>query len=317
MNLTPRPFRGIDDHENVMHFLGGRHSRSAWIPPVPYWTTGKSRIGIYLTMFEGNRNNHQLWQDDNGRVHAYTSLSPDENTPITFMPEKRDWRGFIHPDYWSEERMRELMAAAEIRLKQRASQEPITTAAYESDVANTAVLEANGYVKQEALDVYMTRPLDQPIPTPTVPAGFVIRQFAGETEIESRAIVTNSAFGGFAEVSEWSLHNLQNMMRFCQTDGAVDFVAVTTDGQIVSSAIAFCDPSTQLGEFDPVGTHRDFWRQGLAKALLLTGLHWLKAKGMATAVVRTSINNQPAKKAYESIGFQTVDTLYRYQKRNE
>ena len=63
-----------------------------------------------------------------------------------------------------------------------------------------------------------------------------------------------------------------------------------------------------------MGTHRSFWRKGLAKALLLTGLHWMRGTGMETAVIRTEVDNIPAQKAYESIGFQTVDKLYRYAK---
>ena len=314
MKLTPRPFRGVQDHDHILNFLGGRQCRGAWIPPVSYWTSGKSRIGIFLTMFEGKHDNHQLWCDENGRIHAYTYLSPDENTPIYYSPEVREWRIFIHPDYWGPERMTELIMDAEKRLEQRTSREAITTVAYASDEANTAVLQANDYVKQAALEVYMIRPLSKPIPAPTLPDGFLVRPFAGETEIESRAIVTNSAFGGFDDVSPWSINNVHNMIRFCQTDGALDFVTATANGQLVSSGIATVDQATKLGEFDPVATHRAFWRKGLAKALLLTGLHWMRGAGMETAVIRTGIDNMPAQKAYESIGFQTVDKLYRYAK---
>ena len=238
MTLTVRPFRGVEDHERMMRFLGGRHGRGAWLPPVPYWTSGKSRIALFLTMFAGKQDNHQLWCDENGRIHAYTYLSPDENTPIYYSPELREWRIFIHPTHWSSELMTTLIADAEARLNQRDSQEPLITVAYESDEANTAVLQANGYVKQKALDVYMIRSLNEPIPAPTVPDGLVIRPFAGETEIESRAIITNSAFGDYDGVSDWSVNNILNMMRFCQTDGAIDFVATTSEGRLASSAIA-------------------------------------------------------------------------------
>lgn len=106
------------------------------------------------------------------------------------------------------------------------------------------------------------------------------------------------------------------MMRFCQADNAIDFVVTTSDGRLVSSGIGSVDPVTKLGEFDPVGTHQAFWRKGLAKALLLTGLHWMRGAGMETAVIRTEVDNIPAQKAYQSIGFQTVDKLYRYTKIN-
>lgn len=37
-------------------------------------------------------------------------------------------------------------------------------------------------------------------------------------------------------------------------------------------------------------------------------------EGLDTAVIRTEVDNIPAQRAYESIGFQTVDTLVRHQK---
>lgn len=48
--------------------------------------------------------------------------------------------------------------------------------------------------------------------------------------------------------------------------------------------------------------------------MLLTGLHWLKGAGMETAVIRTGVDNIAAIAAYESIGFQTIDKLWLYEK---
>jgi hypothetical protein len=94
MPLEPRPFYGEGDHDKVMAFLNGR---SYW-PHLPdYWNTGKAPIGIYLTMYLGRGENHQLWLDDNRDIQAYTYLSPDANTPIYFTPEVRQWRIFCIP----------------------------------------------------------------------------------------------------------------------------------------------------------------------------------------------------------------------------
>jgi hypothetical protein len=48
------------------------------------------------------------------------------------------------------------------------------------------------------------------------------------------------------------------MFDFCYAIKAIDSVAATTDGRIVSSAVIFYDPVTKLGEFDPVATHQQF-----------------------------------------------------------
>jgi ribosomal protein S18 acetylase RimI-like enzyme len=311
-DLQSRPFCGEDDHEKVIAFLNGR---SYWQQLPDYWNTGKSPIGIYLTMYLGKQDNHQLWLDGNGDIQAYTYLSPDENTPIYFTPELRQWRIFLHPDRRDELLFTQLVADAEMRLHQRTSRQPIQTVAYDSDRWVTAVLEQNGYMRESASDVYMTRSLAEEIAVKSIPSGFSVRAFAGESEIEQRAIVTNDAFGGFAESSEWAVTNTRRMMRFCRKKQVVDLVAVDDQGILASSAVVAIDPVTKLGEFDPVGTRHSYQRRGLASVLLWHGLKMMRDLSMETAVVRTGIDNIPAQRTYEGVGFQIVDTIYNYVKR--
>lgn len=312
--LQPRPFCGEQDHNKVMSFLNGR---SHWRTLPDYWNTGKSPIGIYLTMYLGDHKNHLLWQDGNGAIQAYTYLSPDADTPIYFTPEARHWRIFVHPEWRNEALFTDLLEDAEARLNQRVSRETMTTVAYDSDDWLTAVLEKNGYKRDAACDVYMTRLLTNDIVVKPMPIGFSVRAFAGESEIESRAIVTNDAFGGFAESNEWAEINIRRMMRFCSGGQAVDLVAVDDQGVLAASAIVAIDPVTKLGEFDPVGTRPSYQRQGLASALLWHGLKMMRDMGMETAVIRTEIDNIPAQLTYEGVGFEIVDKLYNYIKEDK
>ena len=65
------------------------------------------------------------------------------------------------------------------------------------------------------------------------------------------------------------------------------------------------------GSTDPVATHPHFQRLGLARALLLTGLHKLKQRGMQTAVLGTSSENTAMQRAAQSVGFEvTATTLW-------
>ncbi len=319
MNLTPRAFRSVDDLMPVAHFLYGRQPFDKLRAPLwqrlpPYWNTGKSRLALYLTMFEGPESNHQLWEDESGQIQAYTFLSPDEKTHIYSTPDVREWRLLLHPEQRTTSLVSRLIDDAEARLERRLSKHPITTVAYDSDHAWSALLQHHGYVKQQPLEVYMTRSLTDPIPLPMVPAGFMLRLFAGQHERLSRAALSDSAFGGLDEPSEWAINDVNNMIQICQAIQAIDFIATTPDGLIVSSCIAFCDPVTKLGEFDPVGTHRLYWQRGLAKALLLTGLHWMRGAGMQRAVIRTDVDNIAAQRTYESVGYQIVDRLFLYEK---
>jgi ribosomal protein S18 acetylase RimI-like enzyme len=311
MNLTPRAVELEKDTALLRDFLTGRQP---WKPLPAYWNTGKSRIAVYLTMYEGQPDTHLLWEDEAGVVQGYTYLSPGEVTPIYSTPEERQWRILLHPEYRSKALLGRLIEDAESRLNERPSREPLTTVAYDSDQDLIDIVRQHGYVRGQALEVYMTRDLSQPIAAPVVPEGFVVRPFAGLHERETRVIVTNSAFGGFDAISEWAMNDIVWMINFCEAIKAIDFVVATTEGQICSSGIGFYDLVTKLGEFDPVATHQRFQRRGLVKALLLTGLHWMRGAGMETAVIRTGVDNVAALRAYESIGFRTVDKLYLYEK---
>ncbi len=311
MNLISRAVDLEHDKGLLKDFISGRQ---AWASLPPYWNTGKSRMAMYLTMFEGPPETHRLWLDEAGGIQGYTYLSPGEKTPIYFTPDERQWRIMLHPAMRSKALYGRLIADAETRLNERTSPEPLTAVAYDSDRSMIEILGEHGYEKGEALEVYMACDLSKPIAGPVVPEGFVVRPFAGLGERETRAIVPNSAFGGFDGPSEWALNDIGFMDEFCQAIRAIDFVATTVDGRICSSAVAFNDLVTKLGEFDPVATHQDFQRLGLAKALLLTALHWMRGAGMETAVIRTGVDNVAAIGAYESVGYRVVDKLFLYKK---
>jgi mycothiol synthase len=59
-----------------------------------------------------------------------------------------------------------------------------------------------------------------------------------------------------------------------------------------------------VGQFEPVGTHSDFQRQRLGKAVMSEGLRRMKAAGIRRAIVGFDPNNVAALALYTSMGFQ-------------
>ena len=57
------------------------------------------------------------------------------------------------------------------------------------------------------------------------------------------------------------------------------------------------------GQTDPVATHPRYQNLGLARALMLKGLHLLKARGMKSASLGTSGDNIAMQKTARSVGF--------------
>src|SRR4051812_3731093 len=67
--------------------------------------------------------------------------------------------------------------------------------------------------------------------------------------------------------------------------------------------IAWPDPVSGVGNFEPVATHPDFLRQGFATAVMRDGLRRLRDAGMRRAVVYTVLDNDAGIALYRSVGF--------------
>ena len=85
----------------------------------------------------------------------------------------------------------------------------------------------------------------------------------------------------------------------------LDCIAVAPDGRVAAFCLAWLDDENRVGELEPVGTHADFRRLGLASAVCAFALRRLAEEGAARAVVYARGDAAyPAPKAlYESLGF--------------
>jgi len=80
------------------------------------------------------------------------------------------------------------------------------------------------------------------------------------------------------------------------------------DGTLTASAIIWFDPDTQTAEFEPVGVHQDFRRQGLGVALQQHGMHLAKTAG-ASRIFVACLGGQAhpaARGLYEKVGFRSI-----------
>jgi ribosomal protein S18 acetylase RimI-like enzyme len=138
--------------------------------------------------------------------------------------------------------------------------------------------------------------------------GFEIRSVRGEHEHAGRADAARLAFASTLEVEA----HRARYLRFMRSPAYVldhDLVAVAPDGTIASFAIYWVDDQLSLGQFEPVGTHPDFQRRGLASALLHAGLARLAVAGIERARVMTGGANERARSTYLAAGFHLVDQI--------
>ena len=141
----------------------------------------------------------------------------------------------------------------------------------------------------------------------------MVRSCKGELEVAARAKAQYGAFESKATFEHY-VARFTNFMRSPVYDPELDIIAVAPDGQVGAFCIVWIDPVNQVGLFEPVGTHPDFQRKGLGRAVMLEGLRRLKQRGMKSAIVSTFEDHPPAIKLYESVGFQVVHRLGTYEK---
>ncbi len=294
-------------------FLRGREPPQSQLD---YWTAGKSTVGTFHTIFDSPLSHHKFWSDEEGQYQAYLWLHPEPSD--TIVGSNNSWQMLIHPQERTRALVDTIVACAEEQLPKlvvnSVANKPIETVVYGEDTWLASLLTAHGYTKHEALEVYMRRSLDQVIDKPSLASGYTIRPLDAKNDTYQRAGVQSDAFAGEPEPGAWAIENVERFLRWYEGRDDLDLVATTVSGEIVSFAVFLVDPVTLVGELDPVGTRATHQRKGISKAILFSGLQYLKSKNMKHAVVRTGVENTPAIRTYESVGFEVVDHLYRYIK---
>ncbi|MEG4506022.1 GNAT family N-acetyltransferase [Microcoleus sp. F6_B4] len=262
----------------------------------------------------------RLWEDAEGKLIGFAQLSVSEPGEVI-----DGWLWFrVHPGArggdveagaiaWGEVRMREVSAMRGARVKLR-------TYARAEDCDRISLLTSNGF-KADRYFYRMARSLSEPIPEPHFPEGFALRQFPGEQDAAAWVEMFNQSF-----IDHWNHHDLtvdKFKRELAKPDyrNDLDLIAVADDGTFVS--FCYCEICVQEcdrtgrneGWIACLGTRRGFRKMGLGRAMLLAGLHRLKAAGVATAILGVDAENSSgALRLYESAGFHNIRNSISYVK---
>jgi ribosomal protein S18 acetylase RimI-like enzyme len=94
-------------------------------------------------------------------------------------------------------------------------------------------------------------------------------------------------------------------------DPALDLAVETADGRVAGSSLYWFDPTTMVGLVEPVRVEDEFQRQGLARAMLSTGIDRLVSRGALW--VKVSYETDAAAALYRGVGFQQTSTTTWYR----
>lgn len=138
---------------------------------------------------------------------------------------------------------------------------------------------------------------------PVLPAGFRFRT-AEEAGPEAAVRAHVDAWAPSAYTAE----SYEDVRQTAVYRGDLRVLVEAPDGTMASSTIMWFDKANKTVEFEPVGTHPDYRRLGLARAMLLHGMHLARAAGAtdATVVCLGAPGRPEARGLYYGLGFREL-----------
>ena len=176
--------------------------------------------------------------------------------------------------------------------------------------AAAALARAAGFERFRAL-WQMRRSLREPLDRPVLPPGRTLRTFVRGQDEDEWLSLNGRAFAKHPEQGGWTRHDLGLREREPWFDPAGFFVA-EADGHMAGFHwTKMQDPG--LGEVYVVGVDPAEQGSGLGRALTLAGLHHLRDRGVAQAMLYVDEDNVPAIRMYQALAFTRarIDAMYR------
>lgn len=241
----------------------------------------------------------RLWETDEGRLVGV--VNPEGSGDAHFQ---------IHPDYryLIEE---DMLAWAEENLSlEEGHQRRLDIFVFEYDTPRLRLVAKRGYEKKPWWGVtHRMRFGQKPLPTPVLAEGYVLRSTTDDDH-QRVADVLNAGFNRTihtaAEFKNFTLHSPSYRHE-------LNLVAAAPDGTFAALVGVTYDDVNRRGIFEPVCTHPDHRRRGLAQTLMIEGLHRLKALGATDVYVETG-DREAANALYESVGFTETYRGYYWRK---
>ena len=297
--VASRPYRDGLDWQRLHDLLVRIHRRTRrWRCWTPDRIDGFLRGCLYDDLIQGSpgwRDRIRLWEAPSGQligaVHhegpqeAWLELDPGW---AQLAPELLDW-------------------AEETHAARPAGAEPLPALqayAVADDAERQALLAGRGYVDRGPTEVLHTRSLADPGPAVVLPDGYRIRRIDLADPGDRRQLVeiTRLTFT-HATYDERAIDLEPRMLTEHEY-----LAAIAPDGSFAAWCGVWFSPDIGVSQFEPVGTHPDQRRRGLASAVMERGVDWMLRRGLDNAYVGTGVTNA-SNYLYASLGF-TVAELY-------
>ena len=247
-----------------------------------------------------------LWEDASDQLVAY-ALIAQPGCALTFE---------IHPQVQGQGLEAEILAwgLAQMQLiaRTRGASRELWCRCHEGEQERRSTLEGAGFQPLFERDLRLVHAFAQPLPPVPLPAGFSLKRGVKLEEFAAYQELHQAVFEGTGI-------NLDDH-KSSAYQPELDLIAVGPTGHFG----AFCQCELKqvtdsqgerlVGEVGVIGTRPELRRQGLGRALLLTGLHLLRERGATSAYLETSESRVPAQRLFASVGFTQLSSWQWYAK---
>jgi ribosomal protein S18 acetylase RimI-like enzyme len=187
-----------------------------------------------------------------------------------------------------------------------------TTWAMDGDAEAIEILSRRGYKPDGLALSHWVRALPaaggEALPEPPLPTGYRHATVTWPDDVPARVEVHRSAFAP----SRMTVEKYRLLVDLPHYAPERDRVVVAPDGSFAAFANAWYDPEARVGELEPVGTHADHRRLGLARAGCFVAMRALEAAGARQVLIFSGQANVAAEALYESLGCTLATTSRRY-----
>ncbi len=248
----------------------------------------------------------ELWEDANGQLVA-CALIAQPGCSLTFQ---------IHPQAQGQGVETEILAwglaQTQLIAQTRGTSRDLWCRCHEGEQERRSLLEAAGFLPIFERDLRLVHALAQPVSPVSLPAGFSLKLGVKQGEFDAYQELHQAVFDGV------SINMDEHESSAYQAE--LDLIAVGPTGQFGAFCLCELEHVTDrqgerlVGGVGVIGTRPELQRQGLGRALLLTGLSLLQARGATSAYLETSEPHVPAQRLFASVGFTHLSRWQWYAK---
>ena len=181
----------------------------------------------------------------------------------------------------------------------------ISTMVYDWDINRQKLLAQRGYENRGVIEDVRIFDLSKAYPEVILPSGFTITSLAEYGHYPERVDLENSIWG-VALTDAW----FRGKSSAPSYSFEWDLIAISPNGKLAAQSLVWLYPRNQMAEIDPLGTHPEYRKRGLSRALVLESFRRMRNSGIHYAYIASEAKDPVVSHLYTSM--QPIETYQGY-----